>query len=136
MILPLILLSVVLFLIGAGFCYFVVLPLALHFLIGFGGDILSPIITVSSYLGFAGMLLLAFGFGFELPIMAYFLGKMGVVSSQALGRSRRYAIVIILIVAAILTPTPDVFTQLLLAVPLYILFEISIVVVRASGRRG
>ncbi|MDX9858135.1 MAG: twin-arginine translocase subunit TatC [candidate division Zixibacteria bacterium] len=135
MVLPLILLSVLLFLIGAGFCYLVVLPFALEFLIGFGGDILSPIITVSSYLGFAGMLLLSFGFGFELPILAYFMGKMGLISSRALGRFRRYAIVVILIVAAILTPTPDVFTQLLLAVPLYVLYEISIVVVRVSGRR-
>lgn len=136
MVLPLIALSVVLFLIGSGFCYLLVLPFALDFLIGFGGDILSPIITVSSYLSFAGMLLLSFGFGFELPIAAYFLGKMGIVSSRALARGRRYAIVIILIAAAILTPTPDVFTQCLLAGPLYLLYEVSIVVVRASGRRN
>jgi sec-independent protein translocase protein TatC len=136
MILPFILISLILFGIGAGFCYLVVLPLALDFLIGFGGEILNPIITVSSYLGFAGMLLLSFGFGFELPIVAFVLGKVGIISSGMLARGRRYAVVGILIVAAVLTPTPDVFTQLMLAGPLYLLYELSIIVVRITGRRN
>lgn len=136
MILPLILISTLLFAIGAGFCYFWVLPFALKFLIGFSGDLFSPIITVGSYISFAGMLLLAFGFGFQLPVVAYLLGKAGLIASRTLAKGRRYAIVIILIVAAILTPTPDVFTQCLLAVPLYFLYEVSIVVVRVTGKRG
>lgn len=136
MILPLILVSTILFAIGAGFCYYWVLPFALKFLIGFSGDLFSPIITVGSYISFAGMLLLAFGFGFQLPVVAYLLGKAGLISSKVLSKGRRYAIVIILIVAAILTPTPDIFTQCLLAVPLYILYEISIVVVRTTGKKG
>ena len=134
-VLPLVVISTFLFLIGATFCYLVVLPFSLKFLIGFSGDLLSPIITVGSYLTFTGMLLLAFGFGFEMPVMAYFLGKVGIISSRFLSRGRRYAIVLILIFSAILTPTPDVATQLMLAVPLYILYEISIVIVKYSGRK-
>ena len=136
MILPLITISTLLFGVGAGFCYYWVLPFALKFLIGFSGDLFSPIITVGSYISFAGMLLLAFGFGFQLPVVAYLLGKAGLITSQVLSKGRRYAVVIILILAAILTPTPDVFTQMLLAVPLYFLYEISIVVVRSTGKRG
>ncbi|MDH4158534.1 MAG: twin-arginine translocase subunit TatC, partial [candidate division Zixibacteria bacterium] len=115
------------------FCYLVVLPISLAFLIGFAADILSPIITVGSYITFAGMLLMAFGFAFQLPVLCYFLGKMGLISSKFLARGRRYAVVIMLVVSAIITP-PDVFTQVLLAVPLYVLYEISIIVVRLVER--
>jgi sec-independent protein translocase protein TatC len=134
-VLPLVLASTLLFLIGAGFCYLVVLPFSLKFLIGFSGDLLSPIITVGSYLTFAGMLMLAFGLGFEIPVVAYFLGKIGLISSRFLSKGRRYAIVLILIVAAILTPTPDVATQLLLAGPLYLLYEVSIILVKVTGKK-
>jgi len=131
MILPLVFSSTVIFIVGAAFCYYGVLPIALKFLIGFGDDLLSPIITVSSYISFAGMLLVAFGLGFELPVAAYVLAKMGIVSPQALAKARRYAIVGILIIGAILTP-PDVFTQLLLAGPVYLLYEVSIIVARVT----
>jgi sec-independent protein translocase protein TatC len=134
-VLPLVLVSTLLFLIGASFCYLVVLPLSLKFLIGFSGDLLSPIITVGSYLTFSGMLMLAFGVGFEIPVVAYFLGRIGLISSQFLAKGRRYAIVLILIVAAVLTPTPDVATQLLLAGPLYLLYEVSIILVRVTGKK-
>jgi sec-independent protein translocase protein TatC len=80
-------------------------------------------------------MILAFGLCFEMPVLAYALGKIGLLSSSFLARGRKIAIVVILIVAAVLTPTPDVFTQLLLAVPMYLLYEISIVVVRLTGRR-
>jgi sec-independent protein translocase protein TatC len=134
-VIPLVVVSSLLFLTGAVFCYLVVLPLALKFLIGFSGDILSPIITVGSYISFSGLLLIAFGFAFELPILAYFLGRVGLISSRFLARGRRYAVVIILIVGAIMTP-PDVFTQVLLAIPLYLLYEVSILVVRITGKKG
>ncbi len=133
-ILPLVATSTMLFLVGATFCYLVVLPISLAFLIGFAGDILSPIITVGSYITFAGMLLMAFGFGFQLPVLCYFLGKMGLVSSGFLARGRRYAVIVMLVVAAIITP-PDVFTQFLLAGPLYVLYEISIIVVRMIEKK-
>jgi sec-independent protein translocase protein TatC len=132
-ILPLILVSTVLFAIGAGFCYMMVLPLALKFLIGFADGLIVNYITIGSYVSFAGLLLLAFGFAFQLPVIAYFLGKMGLITPQFLGKGRRYAAVIILIVGAIITP-PDVFTQVLLAGPLYILYEISIIIVRIVQR--
>lgn len=128
-IIPLVFISTVLFLGGASFCYFLTLPLALQFLIGFSGDLLSPVITVGSYISFAGLLLVAFGLGFQLPVVSFFLGKIGVVSSSAMGKGRRYALVVILIAGAIITP-PDIFTQLLLAGPVYLLYEISILVVR------
>jgi sec-independent protein translocase protein TatC len=133
-VLPLVTASTFLFLLGASFCYLVVLPLALKFLIGFSRDLFNPIITIDSYLSFSGMLMLAFGIGFEMPVAAYFLGRIGLISSRLLSKGRRYAIVLILIVAAVLT-TPDVATQLLLAIPLYVLYEVSIIVVKITGRR-
>ncbi len=133
-ILPLVAVSTFLFLLGAGFCYLIVLPISLAFLIGFAGDILSPIITVGSYISFAGLLLIAFGFGFQLPVLCYLLGRMGVISAGFLAKGRRYAIVGILITGAVITP-PDVFTQVLLAVPIYLLYEISIIVVRITGKK-
>lgn len=134
-IIPLVFWSTILFLIGASFCFFFVLPFAIKFLTGYGADIMTPIITVSSYISFAGMMILAFGFAFELPVVGYFLGKIGIVSSRGLSKIRPYAIVAILIIAAILTPTPDVFTQLLLAVPLMLLFELTIYLVKFTGKK-
>ena len=133
-ILPLVFVSTILFLIGAGFCYILVLPLAFEFLMNFSEGQVINNITIGSYISFVGLLLVAFGCGFQLPIIAYFLGKMGVVTSRMLAKARRYAIVGILIAGAIITP-PDVFTQFLLALPLYILYEVSIIVVRFTGRR-
>ncbi len=131
-ILPLVLFSTLLFLIGASFCFVLVLPLSFAFLTGFSGDTIINTITIGSYISFVGLLLMAFGFGFQMPIVAYVLGKMGILTSTFLSKGRRYALVIILIAGAIITP-PDVFTQLLLAIPLYILYEISILVVRFTA---
>ncbi|MBU8932825.1 MAG: twin-arginine translocase subunit TatC [candidate division Zixibacteria bacterium] len=133
-ILPLVFISTVLFAAGAVFCYLIVLPLAFDFLIGFSEGLVVNTITIGSYISFVGLLLVAFGFGFQLPVLAYFLGKMGFITSALLCKGRRFAIVGILIAGAIITP-PDVFTQFLLAVPLYILYEVSIIVVRLTGRR-
>lgn len=132
--LPLILLSTILFLVGAGFCFWIVLPLGLKFLIGFADELIINYITIGSYVSFAGLLLLAFGFGFQMPIIAYFLGRMGIITAEFLAKGRRYAIVIILILAAIITP-PDVFTQALLGAPLYVLYEVSIIVVRLVQKK-
>ncbi len=132
LVLPLVAVSTLLFLGGAAFCYYLILPIALNILIGFSGELLSPIITVGSYISFTGMLLLAFGFGFEIPVIAYFLGKIGIITTRTLRKGRRYAVVFIIILAAILTP-PDFTTQILLAVPLYILYEISIIIVHFTG---
>ncbi len=133
-IIPLVIASTLLFLTGAVFCYFTVLPLAFKFLIGFGGELIINTITIGSYISFVGLLIIAFGMGFQLPILAYFLGKMGLINARMLGKGRRYAFVTILIAGAIITP-PDIFTQVLLAIPLYILYEVSIIVVRVVQRK-
>lgn len=134
MIFPLVLISTLLFLLGAGFCFVMVLPLSFKFLIGFSGELIENTITIGSYINFVGLLLLAFGFAFQLPLLNYFLGKMGLITSDFLARGRRYAIVIILIVGAVLTP-PDIFTQVPLAFPLYVLYEISILVVKLTQKK-
>ena len=125
---PLVILSTLSFLIGSSFAFFVVLPYMIKFLLSFGTDKLHPWIKIDDYLSFIGYTTLIFGAVFELPIVSYFLGKIGIISSKTLRKGRRYAIVAILIVAAFVTPTPDVFNMMLLAVPLYVLFEISILV--------
>lgn len=134
-ILPMVFFSTILFLIGASFCFFVVLPFALKFLIEYGEETMTPIITVSSYVSFAGLLLLAFGIAFQLPVVGYFLGRIGLVSPRVLGKGRPYAIIVFLIGAAVLSP-PDIFTQVLLAGPLYLLYEITIIIVRITGRKA
>jgi sec-independent protein translocase protein TatC len=135
-ILPLVIISTALFLVGAAFCYYLALPVALQFLLHFADDLIQNYITVDSYISFIGFLMLAFGLSFQLPILAYFLGRFGLISSGFLAKGRRYAVVIILAVAAVVTPTPDIFTQLILAVPMYVLYEVSILVVKISGKRA
>lgn len=124
------------FAIGATFCFYLVLPLAVKFLLEFGSETLVPMISVSRYISFVGWMTLGFGVVFELPVVVFLLGRLGVVSAEGLRKRRRLIIVAILIVSAIITPSPDVFSQLLLAIPLYILFEISVAVVALTGRRG
>lgn len=133
MILPLVFISTILFLVGAAFCFEYVLPISFNFLIGFGGGQIENTITIGSYISFVGLLLMAFGFGFQMPLLSYFLGKIGIINAKMLSKGRRYAIVAILVVGAIITP-PDVFTQFMLAGPLYILYEVSIIVVRIVQR--
>lgn len=132
-IIPVVFISTLLFLGGAVFCFYTVLPLSLKFLIGFSGEIIENTITIGSYINFVGLLLIAFGVGFQLPLMNYFLAKLGIINASFLSKGRRYALVIILIFAAVITP-PDVFTQVLLAIPLYILYEISIIVVKITAK--
>ena len=122
-------LSLVFFLTGAAFAYFIAVPMAYKFLMSFGNEDLVPMISVDSYLGFLGNMVLAFGVAFELPLILGFLAKLGIASPEFLRQKRRHAIVIILIVAAILTP-PDIASQCLLAVPLIILYELGIIVVQ------
>ena len=135
MILPIVIASTVLFLLGATFCYYVMLPMTIHFLVNFSGGLITPIITVSSYISFLSMMILGFGAGFQLPIVAYVLGKFGIVSARGLNKARRYAVVILLFLAAFLTPTPDAFTMMMMFLPLYALYEISILVVWLTGKK-
>lgn len=124
----------VLFLIGAAFVYYLIFPAAWHFFLGFekGGGEGLPIqleAKVSDYLSLVMHLILAFGLSFQLPIILVLLVKSGIMTVETLKKGRRYAIVIIVSVAAVITP-PDIFSQIALSVPLYILYEISILLCR------
>lgn len=122
-------LSVIFFLAGAAFAFYITVPMAYKFLMSFASADLEPMITVDSYLSFLGSMLLAFGVAFQLPLILGFFAKIGIATPEFLRQKRRHAIVTILIVSAILTP-PDVISQCLLAVPLIILYELGIVIVR------
>lgn len=121
------------FLAGAAFAYWVVFPFGFRFLLAYAHGPVQASISIDAYLSFATRLLLAFGIVFQLPVVTFFLSRMGLVQAKTLSRARGYALLIIVIVAAMLTP-PDVFTQILMALPLYLLYEISIVVARVSAR--
>ena len=133
-VIPIVFSSTVFFLIGAAFCFFYVIPLAVRFLLGFSTGNMQPMIMIGDYVSFAGMMVLAFGIVFELPVASFILARMGVVDHKIMAKGRRYAVVGILILGSLLTP-PDLISQLLLAGPLYLLYEISIIVVWLTGRR-
>jgi len=120
-----------LFLIGGAFCFFIVLPFAMGFLLSYKlGDFMMPMLSVGQYVDFCLKFVLAFGAVFELPIIIIFFTKMGFVTPQTLAKQRKYAVLIAFVVAAILTPTPDVFNQTLMAVPMIILYEVGILMSR------
>lgn len=120
--------SIVLFLAGASFCFFVVLPIGIKFLIYAGGHAVpaTPFVTKTSYLNFILTFLLTFGLVFQLPIILLVLIRVGVLTPRALAKKRRWALLIIIVLAATFAPTPDLFTQGLMAVPMYMLYEVSI----------
>jgi sec-independent protein translocase protein TatC len=123
-----------LFIGGAYLCYAVVLPFGLSFLMGFGGEVADPQLSVGRYFSFVLMMSFAFGAFFEMPLIMLLLGKAGLVNAPMLGRYRRYAVLAIVTAAAIITPTTDAYTLALLAGPLMILYEVSIVLVRWFGK--
>jgi sec-independent protein translocase protein TatC len=124
---PIVFFTVLCFLTGGAFAYFIMIPFAIKFLLSFQSDFLIATITIGKYLGFVVTLILAFGAVFELPVLAFLLSKMGLLTPQFMRSYRRYSYVVIFIIAAVLTP-PDVLSQMLLAIPLLILYEISIFV--------
>jgi sec-independent protein translocase protein TatC len=126
-------LSFLFFIIGSCFGYFVIVPVAVKFLLGFGKGFAVPMISVDKYVSFVTVLTFVFGLAFELPIAILLFSKAGIVTPQYLSANRRYAVVIIFIVAAIFTP-PDVVSQCLLAVPLLALYELSIILTRLLSR--
>lgn len=131
-----VLLSMVFFILGAMFGYSVAFPYGFRFFLEFSTDIIHPMLSMKEYFAFASTLLLAFGFIFELPLVLSFLAKIGLVTVPFLSKNRKYAILIIFIAAAFLTPGPDVISQLIMAGPLMILYEIGILGARIFSRKS
>ncbi len=129
MIIPFIVGGTTMFVIGVLFAYYIVTPFGFDFLITFGSFKFTPLINIEDYVGFFTKIMFGFGLAFELPIFAYFLALLGLVDDRQMRDFFKYAIVLIFIVAALLTP-PDVLTQLLMAGPLIILYGVSILIVR------
>jgi sec-independent protein translocase protein TatC len=132
---PVVVLSTVFFVGGAFFGYFIVFPFGFKFFLGFASETIRPLPSMREYLGFASKLLLAFGIVFELPLIITFLAKLGMVSVSFLKKNRKYAILLFFVGAAILTP-PDVVTQIMMALPLILLYEISIIGARIFGKKN
>lgn len=132
---PFTVISTLCFVGGTAFGYFVVFPPAFRFLIGYTSSFLEPMPAVDEYFSLALRLFFAFGIIFELPVFMVFLAKIGVVNKAFLAKNRKYALLIAFVVAAILTPTPDVVNQLLMAGPLILLYEVSIVAVALFARK-
>ncbi|MDD3324634.1 MAG: twin-arginine translocase subunit TatC [Sulfurospirillaceae bacterium] len=130
MVVPFVLFATIMFLIGASFCYYIVIPFGFDFLINFGGKLFTALPSIGEYVGFFSKLLIGFGIAFELPVITFFFAKLGMVDDHMLKEFFRYAVVIIFVVAAILTP-PDVLTQFLMAVPLIMLYGASILIAKA-----
>jgi sec-independent protein translocase protein TatC len=134
MAIPFVISSTILFVGGALFGYFVVFPFGFKFFIGFSNDYVKALPSVKQYFSFSMKLLFAFGAVFELPVIIFFLSKMGIVTPQLLRRKRKYAILLTFVLAAILTP-PDVITQCMMAGPLIVLYEIGIIVSRIAQKK-
>ena len=132
--LPFVASSVTFFLIGATFAY-LLMPTGLRVLIGLGGENLVPTLRADSYVNFVGLMLIAFGVTFELPLILLFLGLAGVIDASTLRRHRRGAIVAIAVLSAVVTPSQDPYTMLAMAVPLYILYEATILLLRFLTRK-
>jgi sec-independent protein translocase protein TatC len=132
--LPIVMLSSFFFVGGALFGYFVVFPWGFKFFLGFASETIRPMPSMKEYLGFSAKLLLAFGLVFELPLVITFLARLGIVSVDFLKKKRKYALLVFFAGSAILTP-PDVVTQIMMALPLMLLYEISIFGARIFGRK-
>jgi len=134
MAIPFVISSTILFVGGALFGYFVVFPFGFKFFIGFSNEYVKALPSVKQYFSFSMKLLFAFGAVFELPVIIFFLSKMGIVTPQFLRQKRKYAILLTFALAAILTP-PDVITQCMMAGPLIVLYEIGILVSRIAQKK-
>jgi sec-independent protein translocase protein TatC len=129
------LVSVALFYLGIFFCLSITLPYGSRFLLDFETDRIKAVISVRKFIEFCLVFTYGFGIIFELPVVMLLLGKLGLVNVEKLAGFRRYAILVITIVSAILTPTPDIFNLALMAVPLYLLFEVGIIGMRIGRKK-
>ncbi|WP_022667235.1 twin-arginine translocase subunit TatC [Desulfospira joergensenii] len=131
---PIVVLSLFFFILGSSFGYFIVFPYGFAFFLGFATDTIHAMPSMKEYLSFASKMLLAFGFVFELPLVLTFMARMGLVNVDFLKKNRKYALLLFFVGAALITP-PDVITQIMMALPLMILYEISIVGARVFGKK-
>ncbi|MDR3163347.1 MAG: twin-arginine translocase subunit TatC [Helicobacteraceae bacterium] len=127
---PFVMATTIMFILGALFAYYIVFPYGFSYLVNFGETLVTSMISIGEYLSFFVKLMFGFGVSFELPVVCFFLAKIGLIDDESLKGFFRYAIVLIFIVAAILTP-PDVLTQFLMAIPMILLYAVSILIVKA-----
>jgi sec-independent protein translocase protein TatC len=123
------------FIVGVVFAYFVLLPTALNFFASFGTDIILNQIDANEYMQFIISVCLLAGIVFELPMVSFFLSKVGILKPEFMRKYRKHAVVAILVIAAIMTPSPDIVSQIMLAIPLFILYEISIYISKVSQKK-
>jgi sec-independent protein translocase protein TatC len=128
--LPFVLFGTVMFIVGAAFAYYIVFPVGFKVMINFGGKDFVAMLKISEYVSVALKIMVGFGIAFELPVVTFFLAKLGLITDKTLKDFSRYAIVLIFIIAAILTP-PDLFSQLAMAAPLLLLYGLSILIAKA-----
>ncbi|MFH1092937.1 MAG: twin-arginine translocase subunit TatC [Candidatus Omnitrophota bacterium] len=134
-VLPMSIASFILFTLGGAFCYLLVIPVAVRFLLSYGSSTLIPLISVSNYLSFIGCLVFAFGFTFQLPLILMFLAGLGIVNCVSLRKFRRFAVLGSFFVGAALTPTADMVNQTLLALPIIVLYEMSIWLIKIFEKK-
>ena len=127
--------AVLLFSTGVAFAYLLVWPAAVKFFLGFGSESLQPMLSLGQYLSFLFSFILPFGIIFNLPLALLVLAKMGIISSNFLAKQRRMMILVAFIVGGIITPTPDIFTQTMMAIPIILLYEASIWAVKILLRK-
>jgi len=123
------------FILGILFAYFVAIPVGFRFLLGYATDFIKPMPSMKEYLSFSIKFLLAFGLVFQFPVVLVLLARIGVVDAKTMARQRKYAILLIFVFAAVITP-PDLISQLLMAIPLMGLYELSIILSRIFGKKG
>ncbi len=130
---PFVLMTTCFFSLGALFAYFIVFPWACRFFLTLGHDF-QPVITVDQYFGFALKVILGIALVFELPTLVFFLAKMGLITARWMVRNFKYAVLLIFVIAAVITPTPDMITQSIVAVPMLALYGLSILIALVVGR--
>ena len=122
------------FILGALFCYFIVMPNIYHFFVSYAQDFVIPMPDLKSYMSLTLKLLIIFGLIFELPLVAFYLSRAGIINARMLAKRRRYAILSVFIISAIITP-PDVVSMILVALPLWGLFELGILIAKVFGKK-
>jgi sec-independent protein translocase protein TatC len=119
---------------GSGFAFFVIIPFSIRFFLQYQNESIQAMFSFAEYVGFVGSMVLSFGVAFELPIATSILAALGIVKGSAMAAARRYAVLLIFVGAAIITP-PDVVSQVLLAVPMVLLFELSVIIAKRHDKR-